>query len=138
MDLLVDSSAWIDYFNGSPTPEAEFLDRSLGRRSIVVGDLILAEVLQGFGREADYRAAREALLRFPIVELCGTEVALASAVNYRRLRERGVTVRKTIDCLIASSCLHRGFALLHADRDFDSFEQHLGLVVIHPEREPGI
>lgn len=137
MDLLVDSSVWIDYFNGGPTPEADLLDRSLGRRSIVVGDLILAEVLQGFGREADYRAARESLLRFPIVELAGKEIALASAGNYRKLREQGVTVRKTIDCLIASACLYLGLALLHADRDLDPFEKHLGLVVVHPGTEPG-
>lgn len=132
MDLLVDSSVWIDYFNGGRTPETDLLDRSLGRRPIVVGDLILAEVLQGFRRERDYRAARQALLRFPILELCGTEIALASAENYRRLRERGVTVRRTIDCLIASACLRRGLALLHADRDFDPFERHLGLLVARP------
>ena len=134
MTLLVDSSVWIDYFNGEQTPEADLLNSSLGHREIVVGDLILTEVLQGFGREEDFEEAREALLKFPLLDMVGAEAALKSAGNFRRLRSRGVTVRKTIDSLIATFCIEHDLELLHTDRDFDPFEEHLGLKVLHPER----
>jgi predicted nucleic acid-binding protein len=130
--VLVDSSVWIDHFIGRTTAETEWLDRSLGRRALVVGDLILAEVLQGFRAEADFRKARRALRKFPVLSMVGEAVALSSARNYRALRSRGVTVRKTIDCLIATCCILRGVKLLHSDRDFDPFELHLGLRVLHP------
>ena len=129
--VLVDSSVWIDHFTGRTTAETEWLDRSLGRRALVVGDLILAEVLQGFRAEADFRKARRALRKFPVLSMVGEAVALSSATNYRALRNRGVTVRKTIDCLIATCCILRRVQLLHSDRDFDPFELHLGLKVLH-------
>lgn len=133
MRTLVDSSVWIDFFNGASTPEVERLDRLLGREIVLVGDLILAEVLQGFREPHHWHAARDALLRFPVVEIVGREMALESARNYRALRSAGITVRKTIDCLIATWCLRENVALLHADRDFEPFTRHLGLRVLGDE-----
>jgi hypothetical protein len=130
--VLVDSSVWIDHFAGKRTPETDWLDRAVGRRPLAIGDLILAEVLRGFRTEADFRKARRALTRFPVLFIVGEAVALRSARNYRTLRTRGVTVRKTIDCLIASCCILRKLDLLHSDRDFDPFERYLGLRVLHP------
>jgi len=129
MKLLVDSSVWIDYFNGRITPETEYLHAALGRDEILVGDIILGEVLQGFRRDRDFQQAREALLLFPQVGLLGSKVAIESARNYRRLRKSGVTVRKTIDCFIATWCILHRIPLLHTDRDFDAFEA-LGLMVV--------
>lgn len=133
MNLLVDSSVWIDYFNGSITPETDYLDNALGEKPIVVGDLILAEVLQGFRRRRDFEAARIALTRFPVLVLVGQQVAIQSAANYRILRAKGITIRKTIDSLIATFCIENELTLLHADRDFDPFENFLGLQVEHPD-----
>ncbi|MFQ5613376.1 MAG: PIN domain nuclease [Anaerolineae bacterium] len=127
---IVDSSVWIDYFNGTPTAQTEILDSALGQQSIGLGDIILCEVLQGYQAQRDFERAREALLRFPVYVIGGSELAVKSAENFRRLRRRGITVRKTIDCLIATFVIERGFSLLHSDRDFDPFEQHLGLEVI--------
>ena len=124
---MVDSTVWIDFFNGTVTPQTDHLDRILGQAPIVVGDLIVAEVLQGFRADRDWHAAQDALLRFPILELGGLAIALRSAQNYRTLRARGITVRKTIDCLIATFCIEEGVALLHSDRDFKPFARHLGL-----------
>ena len=132
MTLLVDSSVWIDYLNGQRTPQTDYLDRTLGRREIVVGDLILAEVLQGFRRQKDFQAAREALLKFPLVEMVGIQMALKSTEHYRALRKRGLTVRKTIDALIATFCIAEDLEFLHSDRDFDPFAKHLGLRVVSP------
>ncbi len=132
MSLLVDSSVWIDFFNGTSTPQVEHLDEILGKELIVVGDLILAEVLQGFRLQRDFDQARAALLRFPVIEILGINIAIKSAANYRALRARGITIRKTIDCLIATRCLEDDFTLLHSDRDFDPFEQYFGLKIRHP------
>ncbi|EXJ16323.1 type II toxin-antitoxin system VapC family toxin [Imhoffiella purpurea] len=128
--MVVDSSVWIDYFNGQPTPQTRYLRDRAERSQIVVGDLILCEVLQGFRRDRDVRTARELLLGFQYRELVGQQVALEAAGHYRTLRTKGVTARKTIDMLIATFCLRNNFALLHADRDFDPIEAHLGLQVI--------
>ncbi len=129
--LLVDSTVWIDYFNGRANPQADFLDRALDDRLILVGDLILAEVLQGFKSEAEFEQALRALRQFQPASLVSPELAIQSARNYRLLRSQGVTVRKTIDCLIATFCIENEAELLHRDSDFDGFEQHLGLRVIH-------
>ncbi len=129
MSLLVDSSVWIDYFNGAVTLQTNHLDDVLGRELIVTGDLIIAEVLQGFRLDKDYKLARNALLKLPVFEMVGPHIAEKSAVNYRILRKSGIAVRKTIDCLIATFCIENDLTLLHSDRDFDSFEQHLGLQV---------
>jgi predicted nucleic acid-binding protein len=128
--VLVDTSVWVDYFNGVQTPQTNQLDRLLGSGRLLTGDLILAELLQGFARDADYRTARKLLLDLPCVDLVGRESALVAAEYYRRLRKRGVTVRKTIDVLIGAYCIRRGHALLHADREFDPMVQHLGLHVL--------
>jgi len=106
------------------------LDAALGQQEIGLGDIILAEVLQGFRSQRDFERARDALLRFPIFTIGGVDIALKSAVNFRLLRRHGVTVRKTVDCLIATFVIENGFSLLHSDRDFDAFEVHLGLDVV--------
>ena len=136
--ILVDSSVWIDYFNGKLTPETDTLDRILGEDLVIMGDLILAEVLQGFRSDAAYEAAREALLKFQQVQMLNTELAIQSANNYRALRKAGITVRKTIDCLIATFCIQRGIPLLHSDRDFDPFKTHLSLNVVSTGEGPGV
>jgi hypothetical protein len=130
--LLVDSTVWIDYFNGRRTAHTDYLDRILTSEIILVGDLILAEVLQGFRSQAEFELAKQALLRFTQVSLVSTALAVKSAHNYRSLRQLGVTPRKTIDCLIATACIENGYSLLHTDSDFDGFEEHLGLSVTHP------
>ena len=124
---VVDTSVWIDYFNGVPTRETALLDALLGVEPIVIGDLILAEVLQGFGSERALREARAGLDRLLFQPMVGRDVALAAARNYRALRARGVTVRKTIDMLIATFCMENGHRLLHSDRDFVPIAEHLGL-----------
>lgn len=125
--IVVDSSVWISYFNGVAGSEVERLDDYLVSELIIVGDLVLAEVLQGFRRDRDYEAARQALTRFGIESMIGPDNAVSSAENYRALRRRGVTVRKTIECLIATFCIERGHRLLFSDRDFHPFVDHLGL-----------
>ncbi len=126
---IVDSSVWIDYFGGKVTPQTDLLQAALGWQAIALGDIILCEVLQGYRRQQDFDAARQALLQFPVFSIGGTEIALKSAENYRTLRQQGITVRKTIDCLLATFVIERGFTLLHSDRDFDPFEMYLGLRV---------
>ncbi len=130
--LLVDSTVWIDYFNGRATPQTDYLDWVLSRRLILVGDIVLGEVLQGFRRDEDFEQARQALDRFPQVSLLNPTLAIQSAVHYRSLRRLGLTVRRMVDCFIATFCIATGCDLIHDDRDFDPFEQHLGLRVIHP------
>ncbi|HEX9902123.1 MAG TPA: PIN domain nuclease [Acidobacteriota bacterium] len=128
--ILVDSSVWVDYFNGKKTAKTDWLDSALGNKPIVMGDLIMAEVLQGFQRDEDFRAARQLLLEFPFMEMVGKDIAMRSAGNYRFLRRRGVTVRKTIDVLIGTFCIVHGLYLLHDDRDFDPLVKHLKLKII--------
>lgn len=128
--ILVDSSVWIDFFNGVRTPQTDKLDDLLGAEELVMGDLILTEVLQGFNRDRDFETARKALAALPVVELGGEEIAVEAAKNFRRLRKLGITVRKTIDCIIATRCIVSGHDLLHSDRDFDPFRDHLGLRVL--------
>ncbi len=127
---IVDSSVWIGYFNGHVGRQTELLNTALGQREIGLGDIILAEVLQGFARQQDFETARNALLQFPVFTVGGLDIALKSAENYRWLRRRGVTVRKTVDCLIATFVIENGFSLLHDDRDFDALEAHLKLDVV--------
>lgn len=125
--IIVDSSVWIDYFNGSETAESDRLDRYLGSQLILVGDLILTKVLQGFRADADHRAARTTLAHFPVESMIGPARALKAADHYRYLRSQGITVRKTIDVMIATFCIEESHALLFSDRDFDPFVAHLGL-----------
>jgi predicted nucleic acid-binding protein len=125
--ILVDSSVWIDYFRGVATPQADRLDSLLGSEPIAIGDLILAEVLQGFVSDHDFRQATKLLTSLLVVDLGGREIAIQAAKNFRTLRTLGVTVRRTIDTVIATRCIQSGFALLYSDRDFDPFVEHLGL-----------
>ena len=128
--ILIDSSVWIDYFNGNKTVQTDWLDSALGETPIVIGDLILTEVLQGFQSDKDFKIARDLLLRIPFMPMGGQELALESAMNYRLLRKKGVTVRKTIDVMIGTFCIHYRLPLLHDDRDFDPMVKFLGLEVI--------
>ena len=125
--ILVDSSVWIDYFNGAETPETNRLDALLGVEPLGLGDLILAEVLQGFRHDKDYKTAKEILTSLRIFNLLGRDVAIKSADNYRILRKKGITVRKTTDVIIATFCIENRLSLLHSDRDFHPFHEHLGL-----------
>jgi hypothetical protein len=128
--ILVDSSVWIDYFRGTITPQTEKLDALLGRQPLAIGDLMLVEVLQGFDGERDFQEARKLLTALTVVELGGQEIAIQAAKNFRALRRLGVTVRKTIDTVIATWCIVSAYELLHDDRDFHPFAQHLGLRVV--------
>ena len=154
--ILVDSSVWINYFNGSSTPATNKLDGLLQRQRLTlqqlanatagslaawksslgelerlaIGDLILTEVLRGFADDRDCSTARTILSSFDLVELGGRKIAIQAAKNFRKLRKAGVTVRKTIDTLIATRCIESGYELLHEDRDFDPFVKHLGLRVV--------
>ena len=130
--LIVDSTVWIDYFNGVENPQTDHLHQIADKTPILIGDLILAEVLQGFRNDADFEKARRAFGKYIQVEMVTPELALQSARNYRMLRSQGVTVRKTIDSLIATYCIENEHELLHNDSDFDGYEKHLGLRVIHP------
>ncbi len=130
--VIVDSTVWVDFFNGFQTPETDWLDFELERQRLGITSLILCEVLQGIQRERDAAEIRGALLRFAVFDSIPADVAVAAARAYRDLRRRGVTVRKTADLLIASFCIHGQHALLHRDRDFDPFEQFMGLTVVHP------
>lgn len=125
--IFVDSSVWIDYFRGAATKETELLDGLLGVEPIVIGDLVLAEVLQGFKSDRDFNQAKKLLTSLVMVEMLGQEIAIQAARNFRALRERGITVRKTIDTIIATYCIENELALLHSDRDFDAFVEHLSL-----------
>ncbi len=128
--ILVDSSVWIDYFGGVANPAANQLDALLGVEPLATGDLILAEVLRGFAAEHDFRQARTLLESFEVVPLAGHDVCVQAADNFRALRRKGVTVRQSIDTIIATCCIRHGYVLLHNDRDFDAFAEHLGLRVL--------
>jgi predicted nucleic acid-binding protein len=125
--ILVDSSVWVDYFRGVETAEADKLDTFLGVEQIVTGDLILTEVLQGFISEREFNQGRKLLASLPMIPLVGEEIAVQAARNFRKLRTLGITIRKTIDTLIATSCIEKELTLLYSDRDFDPFVEHLGL-----------
>ena len=126
--ILVDSIVWIDYFRGKATPQADRLDALLGVEPVAIGDLMLAEVLQGFEGDRAFRQALAMLRTLEIIDIGGQEIAVQAARNFRTLRAKGITIRKTIDTLIATRCIEDGLPLLYSDRDFDPFVEHLGLV----------
>ena len=126
--ILVDSSVWIDYFRGKVTPRADRLDALLGVEPVAIGDLMLAEVLQGFDGDRAFRQALAMLRTLEIIDIGGQEIAVQAARNFRTLRAKGITVRKTIDTLIATRCIEDGLPLLYSDRDFDPFVEHLGMI----------
>jgi len=125
--ILVDSSVWIDYFRGMQSSQTDRLYALLGNEPVATGDLVLAEVLQGFGSTQDFSQGKKLLTSLPIIELVGGDIAIQAAKNFRTLRSLGITVRKTIDTLIATSCIEKGLVLLYSDKDFDPFVEHLGL-----------
>lgn len=136
--ILVDSSVWADYFRGTITPQTDCLDLLLSRELLCIGDLILTEVLQGFGSEREFNQARKLLLSLDVIGLGGQESALVAARNIRTLRARGLTVRKTMNALIATRCIETDLALLYSDRDFDPFVTHLGLRCALTENSKGV
>jgi predicted nucleic acid-binding protein len=130
--VIVDTTVWIDYLRGLRNKETDYLDRELGRQRFGLTDLILCETLQGIGNEKAFTRVLRELRKFEVFETGDKELAIEAARNFRSLRQRGRTVRKTIDCLIATFCLRHGHSLLHRDRDYDQFEVFLGLAVIDP------
>ena len=127
--IFLDSTVLIDYFNGKNNWQVEVLDTILGNELVAIGDYVLTEVLQGFRNDKDFQKAKTILLSFPCFDIGGKEIAIQSAKNYRSLRKKGVTIRKTIDVMIATFCIENGFVLLHNDKDFEPFEEYLKLKV---------
>ncbi len=134
--VIVDTTVGVDYLNGVRNAETAWLRTEFYRQPIGLTDLILCELLQGLKDERQVESTRRALAGCVVFDSGGESIAVAAALNYRRLRAVGVTVRKTIDCVIATFCMQNGHALLHRDRDFDGFERHLGLKVVHPPLVP--
>jgi predicted nucleic acid-binding protein len=128
--IIVDSSVWIDYFNGRDIPEVGTLDRLLEKELLAVGDLILVEVLQGFRQDKDYQTAKRLLTSLTVFEMLDAGIAIKSADNFRYLRKKGITVRKTIDVMIATFCIEHNHELLFSDKDFAPFVEHLGLMAV--------
>lgn len=127
--IFLDSTVLIDYFNGEKNWQVDFLDSILGKELVVIGDYVLTEVLQGFRNDRDFKKAKTILLSFPCFDIGGKDTALQSAKNYRFLRKKGITVRKTIDAVIATFCIMNNFTLLHNDKDFYPFVKYLNLKV---------
>ena len=125
--ILVDSSVWIEYFNGNSTKSSEYLDSILGHEHIIMGDIIMAEVLQGFTSDKDFNKAKLLLSSFDVHQLLNETLAVKSAEYFRTLRKKGITVRKTIDSIIATYCIENQVSLLQSDRDFLPFAKHFGL-----------
>jgi predicted nucleic acid-binding protein len=130
--VIVDSTVWVDYLHGTSNPETTWLDAELSRQRLALTDVILCEVLQGVRDDVAAKRVEQRLFKLEVFETGGVDLARQAARNYRTLRGRGHTVRKTIDCLIATFCLREKHSLLHRDRDFDPFEKFLDLSVIHP------
>jgi predicted nucleic acid-binding protein len=128
--ILVDSSVWIDYFNGVDNPYTVKLDALLGVELIAIGDIILTEILQGFQNDKDFKTAKAVLLNLTVFDMLGQQNAIAAAENYRYLRKQGITIRKTIDCMIATFCIQNSRQLLFCDKDFQPFVEYLGLGVV--------
>ncbi|MCL4393452.1 MAG: PIN domain nuclease [Chloroflexi bacterium] len=130
--IIVDTTVWIDYLSGIKTPQTNWLDTEIEKQRLGLTDLILCEILQGVKNDEQSTETQRELMKFEVMAMSGIDLAVAAARNYRKLRAKGRTVRKTVDCLIATFCLTNGHTLLHNDRDFDPFEEILSLPVIHP------
>jgi predicted nucleic acid-binding protein len=131
--VIVDTTVWVDYLRGTRTPETEWLEREADKTRLGLTDLTLCEVLQGVRSDREFDQVLQELLKFELFETGGERLAVAAAKNFRAIRKKGLTVRKTIDCLIASFCILHGHSLLHRDSDFAPFEKLLGLSVVRPE-----
>jgi len=127
--IVADTSVWIDYLKGIEAPHTEILDQELLNNRIITGDIIIAEFLQGFKNEKDYIQAKNIMNALEYHDFVGKNIAFKAAQNFRKLRKKGITVRKTIDVIIATFCIENNLQLIHNDRDFDPMEQHLGLKV---------
>jgi predicted nucleic acid-binding protein len=125
--ILVDSSVWIDYFCGVMSPQTDYLDLRLGNQPVAIGDIIMTEVLQGFSTQHDFDQALILMSALEVINIGGQHIAVKAANNFRTLRAKGITVRKTVDTLIATRCIDDGLTLLHCDRDFDPFVTYLSL-----------
>jgi predicted nucleic acid-binding protein len=125
--ILVDTSVWIDFFNGTNTIETDILDQTLGRQEVAIGDLILLEILQGFRADKDYNTAKKYLSSLQQYNMLSTELALKASDHYRKLRKKGITIRKTADVIIATFCIENQLPLLFSDKDFIPFSKHLKL-----------
>ncbi len=130
--VIVDTTVWIDYFGDRDTPQTAWLEQGMTDQPLGLTDQILCEILQGIRNNADFERTRQRLSGFMLFDTGGETLAVTSAQNYRFLRARGHTIRRTNDCVIATFCIRKGHSLLHFDRDFDPFEKHLGLHVVHP------
>jgi predicted nucleic acid-binding protein len=128
--VIVDTTVWIDFFRNTVTEQTELLEQVVRNGNAALGDLIVGEILQGVETDKQFRSLKQHLANFPAYSMVGLDNAVKSAMNYRRLRAKGFTVRKTVDCWIATFCIEQGFPLLHNDRDFDPFEEQLGLKVL--------
>ncbi len=127
---IIDTTVWIDFFRNEKTEQSDLLEVVVRRGDAALGDLIVSEILQGVDSDKEFRSLKRHFSNFEIYPMLGRRNAVQSAVNYRKLRTKGFTIRKIVDCWIATFCIERGFALLHNDRDFDPFEQHLKLKVL--------
>jgi predicted nucleic acid-binding protein len=125
--IFVDSSVWIDYFNGKETFETDTLDHSLDTGFVATGDLVLVEVLQGFRSDADYATAKRLLSSLIVFNMLNADIAVKGADAFRQLRKKGIIVRKTIDTLIATFCIQSDLPLLHSDKDFQPFQKYFRL-----------
>ena len=130
--VIVDSSVWIDALWGTINRHSQWLNQSIGNERIGLTSVILCEVLQGTRTDAQFEQTRRRLLELAVYESFTADMSVAAARNFRFLRNRGLTIRKPIDCMIATFCIESGYRLLHRDRDFEAFELHLGLLVVHP------
>ena len=125
--ILVDTSVWIDYFNDITNSATDKLDACLGNEMVAIGDIILLEVLQGFRSDKDYQTAKNLMESLTIYEMLGKQAVYGCAENYRKLRKKGITIRKTTDVIIASFCIKKDLPLLFTDKDFEPFVKNLGL-----------
>ncbi len=128
--IFLDSTVLIDYFNGNSTWQVDYLDTILGTELVVIGDIVIAEVLQGFRTDKDYQTAKSVLLEFPCYDICDKNLAIKSADNFRSLRKKGIIIRKTIDMIIATFCIENNLSLLHNDKDFALIAENLNLQVV--------
>ena len=131
--VVVDTTVWIDYVRGVDSPYTNALDRELLHNQVITGDLLITEFLQGFHNDRDFEAAKEIINSLIYFDMLGKDIALKSAANFRFLRKKGITVRKTADIIIGTFCIEHDLSLLHNDRDFDPLEKHLGLRIYKTE-----